>query len=230
LLIVLTGIDGSGKTTAARSLVAAARTAGKDAMLLSNYAGRRRMSLLGAKFGVHLPPRLADAAETAIRIANVLVSHARAYRHPGLVIMDRHLYCQLALRQARRLPRGRILPFILAKLPEPDLVIHLVVTPEQAHERVLARGTDAETLEELDSFRAAYEAIPEYARFTELAADGTPEEVLAKLTVAIADAGRTRAADFAAVVSSSDENGTPRQDVIHGRGSGHTQPRPDEAA
>jgi dTMP kinase len=110
------------------------------------------------------------------------------------------------------------------------VVIHLVVTPEQAHERVLARGTDAETLEELDSFRAAYEAIPEYARFTELAADGTPEEVLAKLTVAIADAGRTRAADFAAVVNGSDENGTPGQDVIHGRGSGHTQPRPDEAA
>ena len=170
-------------------MVAAARNAGKDALLLSNYAGRRRMSLLGARFGVHLPPRLADAVETVIRSANVLMSHARAHRHPGLVIMDRHLYCQLALRHARQLPRGRLLPFILAKLPTPNLVIHLVITPEQAHQRILARGTDAETLEELDSFRAAYRAIPEYAQFTELAADGTPDEVLAKLTLAIADAG-----------------------------------------
>lgn len=189
MLIVLTGIDGSGKTTAARSVVAAARSAGGDALLLSNYAGRRRMSLLGARFGVHLPPRLADAVETVIRSANVLMSHARAHRHPGLVIMDRHLYCQLALRHARQLPRGRVLPFILAKLPKPDLVLHLVITPEQAHQRILARGTDAETLEELDSFRAAYRAIPEYAQFTELEADGTPDEVLAKLTLAIADAG-----------------------------------------
>lgn len=189
MLIVLTGIDGSGKTTAARSVVAAARNAGRDALLLSNYAGRRRMSLLGARFGVHLPPRLADAVETVIRSSNVLMSHARARRHPGLVIMDRHLYCQLALRHARQLPRGRILPLILAKLPKPDLVVHLVITPEQAHRRILARGTDAETLEELESFRAAYRAIPEYAQFTELAADGTPDEVLAKLTRAIADAG-----------------------------------------
>jgi dTMP kinase len=188
LLIVLTGIDGSGKTTAARSAVAAARTAGKDALLLSNYAGRRRMSLLSAKFGVQLPPRLADVVETVIRTANVLRSHARAHRYPGLVIMDRHLYCQLALRQSRQLPRGRFLPFILGKLPEPDLVVHLVITPEQAHKRVLARGTDAETLEELESFRAAYQSIPEYAGFTKLAADGTPDEVLSKLTLAIADA------------------------------------------
>jgi dTMP kinase len=191
LLIVLTGIDGSGKTTAARSAVAAARTAGKDALLLSNYAGRRRMSLLSAKFGVQLPPLLADVVETVIRTANVLRSHARAHRHPGLVIMDRHLYCQLALRHARQLPRGRVLPFILAKLPRPDLVVHLVITPEQAHERVLARGTDAETLEELESFRAAYQSIPEYAGFTELAADGTPDEVLSKLTLAIGNASGT---------------------------------------
>jgi dTMP kinase len=194
LLIVLTGIDGSGKTTAARSLVAAARTAGKDALLLSNYAGRRRMSLLGARFGLHLPPRLADAVETVIRTANVLLSHARASRHPGLVIMDRHLYCQLALRQARQLPRGRFLPFILRTLPKPDLVVHLVISAEQAHRRVLARGTDAETLAELDSFQTAYQAIPEYTQFTELAADGTPDEVLSRLTLAIAEAQTAAAA------------------------------------
>ena len=192
MLIVLTGIDGSGKTTAARAAVAAARRAGKDALLLRNYAGRRRMSLLSEQFRIQFHPRVADAVETVIRTANVVISHARAHRHPGLVIMDRHLHCQLALREARGLPRGRFLPFLLRKIPQPDMVVHLVVDPEQAHQRVLARGTDTETLDELNSLRDAYQSIPEYMHFTELAASGTPEEVLSGLTLAIADAGRSQ--------------------------------------
>lgn len=188
MLIVLTGIDGSGKTTAARSVVAAARQRGEKALLLRNYAGRRRMSLLGARWGVRLHPRVADAVETLVRTVNVLVSHLRAYRYPGLVIMDRHLHCQLALRQARGLPRGRFLPLLLRRLPKPDLVLHLVIDPEEAHRRVAARGTDSETLEELTSFRAAYQSIPEYAGFTELAAGGTPEEMVSRLSLAIVQA------------------------------------------
>lgn len=188
MLIVLTGIDGSGKTTAARAVVAATRQAGGNALLLRNYAGRRRMSLIGARWGVRLHPRAADLVETLIRTANVLVSHARAYRYPGLVLMDRHLHCQLALRQARGLPRGRFLPFLLRKLPEPDLVIHLALDPLEAHRRVAARGTDTETLDELASFRAAYRSIPEYADFTEVSAGGNPDEVLSGLSLAIARA------------------------------------------
>jgi dTMP kinase len=188
LLIVLTGIDGSGKTTAARAVVDAARGAGEEALLLRNYAGRRRMSLLSARWGVRFHPQLADAVETLIRTVNVLISHARAHRHPGLVLMDRHLHCQLALRRARGLPRGRFLPFLLRKLPKPDLVIHLVIDPEEAHRRVLARGTDTETLGELNSFRAAYQSIPEYAHFTELDAGGTRDEMLSGLNLAIAHA------------------------------------------
>lgn len=185
MLIVLTGIDGSGKTTAARAMVTAVRQAGGKALLLRNYAGRRRMSLLCARWGLRLHPRLADAVETAIRTANVLVSHARACRYPGLVLMDRHLQCQLALRQSRGLPRGRFLPFLLRKLPKPDLVIHLVIDPEEAHRRVAARGTDTETVDELASFQDAYRSLPEYAGFTELAAGGTPEEMLSRLSLAI---------------------------------------------
>ena len=85
MLIVLTGIDGSGKTTAAEATVEAARQAGKSALLLRNYAGRRRMSLLSARLGIQLPPRLADFLETAVRTFNVLNSHRRArnFRRPG---------------------------------------------------------------------------------------------------------------------------------------------------
>lgn len=177
MLIVLTGIDGSGKTTAAQAL---ARDRG--ALLLSNYAGRRRMSLLAEGWGLRFHGRLADLIETTIRTFNVLVSHARAHNRPSLVVMDRHLYCQLALRQAKGLPRGRFLPYLLRILPTPDMVIHLVVDPEQALRRVLARATDTESLEELASLDTAYRSIPEYEDFLKLDANGTPEEVLAGLS------------------------------------------------
>ena len=189
LIIVLTGIDGSGKTTAAHALVAAARANGTEALLLSNYAGRRRMSLLSARFGVRLPARLADAVECAIRVANVLVSHARARRFPGLVVMDRHLQCQLALRRTRGLPRGRLLPRLIGALPRPDLVAYLDVSPERAHERIVARGTDAETLDDLQSLRDAYRSLPEYAHFVKIDADAPPAEVLSGLAEATDDAG-----------------------------------------
>ena len=185
MLIVLTGIDGSGKTTAARSLAAAAREKGSSALLLSNYAGRRRMSLLSARLGIRLPARLADALETTMRVFNVLVSTVRASRFQGLVVMDRHLHCQLALREARGLRRGWLLPWLLRTLPAPDLVLHLDVSPEAAHQRIVARGTDEESVAELTALRNAYRALPEYAGMVKIDADGPPAEVVARLVDAV---------------------------------------------
>jgi dTMP kinase len=185
MIIVLTGIDGSGKTTAARSLVAAAHAEGSSALLLSNYAGRRRMSLLSARLGIHLPAPLADAAETTMRVFNVLVSAVRATRFEGLVVVDRHLHCQLALREARGLRRGRLLPWLLRTLPAPDLLLHLDVNPEAAHRRILVRGTDKESLAELTALRNAYRALPEYPGMVKIDAGGPPADVLARLIDAL---------------------------------------------
>lgn len=181
MLIVLTGIDGSGKSTAARALVDAVRAEGGDGLVLSNHAGRRRMSLLSARLGFQLPPTLADAIETAIRVCNVLVSHSRARRFQGLVVMDRHLHCQLALRHTRAIPRGWFLPWLLSALPTPDLVVHLDVDPCVAHQRILARGTDEESVEDLTAFRNAYRSLPEYQEFVQVNAEGSTDEVLARV-------------------------------------------------
>ncbi|BAS11264.1 probable thymidylate kinase [Arthrobacter sp. Hiyo4] len=181
MLIVLTGIDGSGKSTAARALVHAARADGENALLLSNHAGRRSMSVLAERLGIRWPGRLVDAVETTLRVANVLVSHARASRIDGLVVMDRHLHCQLALRAAKGLRRGRLLPWLISSLPEPDAVVHLDVEPALAHERIVARGTDSETLADLVDLRDAYRSMPEYPGFVQLDADCPPAEVVARL-------------------------------------------------
>jgi dTMP kinase len=181
VLIVLTGIDGSGKSTAARTLVSAARAEGGNALLLSNHAGRRSMSVVAERLGIRWPGRLADAVETTLRTVNVLISHARASRFDGLVVMDRHLYCQLALRAAKGLPRGKVLPTLLAALPAADAVVHLDADPAVAHRRIVARGTDNETLAELVSFRDAYRSLPEYAQFTVIDADVPAAVLLARL-------------------------------------------------
>ncbi|SDW76362.1 dTMP kinase [Arthrobacter sp. cf158] len=193
MLIVLTGIDGSGKTTAARALVDSARAEGRSALLLSNHAARRRMSVLSERFGWQLPPRIADFIETGVRLFNVLVNHARAQRFDGLVVMDRHLHCQLALRQANGLQRGRLIPRLLEKLPTPDLHVHFDVDPRLAHQRVTARGTDKESLAHLEAFREAYRSLPEYENFVEVDADGEPGEVLAQLNRVISVASEEAA-------------------------------------
>ena len=190
MLIVLTGIDGSGKTTAARALVESARADGKNALLLANHAARRRLSLLSERFGWTLPPRVADFIETTVRLFNVLVNHARAHRFDGLVVMDRHLHCQLALRRANGLGRGRLLPWLLGKLPAPDLAVHFDVDPRLAHQRVTARGTDNETLADLEAFRSAYRSLPEFDDFVVVDAGGSPEQVFAQLNRVIAARGR----------------------------------------
>lgn len=163
----------------------AARLAGGKALLLRNHAGRRNLTQWSARSGIPLNPRLADALETVIRTFNVVVSHTRAIRFPGLVVMDRHIYCQLGLRSVRGIPRGRFLPWLLRHLPGPDLVIHFDIAPEQALERILLRGTDTETLEELTALSEGYRALPEFPGFLRIDAGGAQNEVLDALTDAI---------------------------------------------
>ncbi|TQS92956.1 thymidylate kinase [Arthrobacter sp. TS-15] len=191
MLIVLTGIDGSGKTTAARALVDSARAEGRSALLLSNHAARRRMSLLSQRFGWTAAPRVLDFIETGVRLFNVLVNHARARQFDGLVVMDRHLHCQLALRKAYGLRRGRLLPWLLEKLPAADLHVHFDTDPTVAHARVMARGTDQETVAELTAFRDAYRSLPEYESFVEVDANGEPGNVLAQLNRVITSASKS---------------------------------------
>ena len=188
MIIVLTGIDGSGKSTAARALVASVRARGGRAVVVSNHAGRRVMSLAAASLGVRLPDRVADAVETLLRVVNVLVSHLRASRFDGLVVMDRHLHCQLALRHAKGLPRGRFLPWLMDRLPQPDAIIHLDLDPAEAHRRIIARGTDSENLEDLAAFHKGYRELPEYAGFLRIDACAPAAEVAAELNSRLASA------------------------------------------
>jgi dTMP kinase len=159
-LIVLLGIDGAGKSTAAREVEEL--LPGTPVLVLGNYSGRKTISALARRFGVSLPAHVADVLETAVRVFNVLLNHLRAAWFDGVVIMDRHLYCQLALRKARGIRRRRALSALLRLLPPAQAVVYFDVTAEQAHERITLRGEDQEDLEDLQKFRLGYTALAWY--------------------------------------------------------------------
>ncbi len=187
MILVLVGIDGAGKTTAARAL--AGRVApGTRVRVLGNYSGRKTIMGWARQLGWKPPVRVLDAMETLVRLVNVLVNSARAARFDGVVIMDRHLHCQLALRAARGIRTGVVLPAALRALPHPDAVLVLDLPATEAHRRIAARGTDSETLEELQAYRKAYLDLARRASLSVIDAGRPPgdvadalEEVLAGL-------------------------------------------------
>ncbi|OUM41874.1 nucleoside/nucleotide kinase family protein [Arthrobacter sedimenti] len=191
-IVVLAGIDGAGKTTAAHAL---GRLLGpsRPTLVLANHSGRRTLAAWLDRSGRTLPACVLDVAESAVRSVNVIANHLRARRFDGVVIMDRHLHCQQALRVARGLGRGRVLSALARMLPA-DTVVFLDASPEEAHRRITARGTDAESLEHLRAYREGYLALPEFAGFHRVAADAPLlavlddiEEVISRGTPSVED-------------------------------------------
>lgn len=146
------------------------------------------MASMWARLGIRLSPRVEDFLESSARIWNVLINTVRARRRSGLVLMDRGLVCQLALRRMRGLQRGHVIPWLLSVLPRPDAVVHFELDPALALRRIDRRAVDTETLQGLTDFQAGYASLPEYATFTVLDASRPPAFVQADLT-AIAGRG-----------------------------------------
>lgn len=179
--MVLLGIDGTGKTTTAAALVAAEREAGRPGIVLRNRSGRRWLARTSARVGVEVPVRWADRFETVVRTVNVAVCQVRAARRDGLVVIDRHLVCQLVQRRVRGLPPGRILPWSAAAVLRGAVVVVLDVPAETAQARISARGQDDESLEYLRAARAAYLEFAGARGWAVVDATGAPEAVLARL-------------------------------------------------
>ncbi|MBF4993118.1 thymidylate kinase [Arthrobacter gandavensis] len=207
MIIVLTGIDGAGKSTAGRLLTEALNSTGRRAVFTANRSGRRTFASWCDRYGVRPPAAALDAVETAVRCFNVLLSQLRHRTGSGTVVMDRYLYCQMALRRTRGLSPGRILPRLAAALPLPDVVFHFELPAETAHTRIARRNTDSETLEHLAGFAEAYRELPEYPSFVVLDARRPPSLLVRDMLVILESCGpgtgrqaqgvRTRAASAA---------------------------------
>ncbi|TKV26498.1 thymidylate kinase [Arthrobacter sp. NamB2] len=193
--ILLTGIDGSGKSTAACRLTRAITESGGAAVMLRTPAGRRTMNGWWAALSWTPHPRVLDVLETALRVINVLLNEARLRRFEGVAVLDRGLQCQLALREARGLPRGILLPWLQRVLPAPDVVAHFDLPVDVALARIRARGTDRESHQDLTALVSGYRRLPEYATFMLIDADRPAEDVLGDLLALTGWGGRSHLPD-----------------------------------
>ncbi|ASN40640.1 MULTISPECIES: dTMP kinase [Paeniglutamicibacter] len=179
--IVLLGIDGAGKTTAAESLVKVLKLSGTPAQLLRNPAGRRWLSRVAERFGTSLSPSWANRIESVVRCVNVLRAHLKATTFHGTTVMDRHIACQLVLQSVRGLPRGHVLPWLIARLPRPEAIVLLDLPAELAQARIILRGEDSETLLYLESAREAYLRIAQDKGWHIIDGSADPEQVLSNI-------------------------------------------------
>lgn len=163
MLIVIEGIDGSGKTTQATLLYDALKRRGYKVMLLSEptesiYGEKIRQKL---RDGDYTPNELyelfvKDRKHHAKKIESLLNSNT-------IIIMDRYYISTIAYQGAQGIPISRILNDH-ENMPQPDIIIILDVDPETALKRLGRKKDTFERKHFLEEVRARYLKIPSILR------------------------------------------------------------------
>jgi len=164
-LIVIDGLDGSGKATQTKILVNRLKTEGHEAETLDfpqytqNFFGGMVRQYLDGKFGpaTKVDPRLAsllyaaDRWESSEKIKQWLAADK-------IVILDRY-YTSNLIHQTPKLEEAEIDDFIswiekmeleIFKIPKPDLVLYLHVDAQTSHNLIAKRGQGHDGHDELE--------------------------------------------------------------------------------
>jgi dTMP kinase len=201
-MIALLGVDGSGKSTAARQLARDLTARGIPARYFENAGGRPILDGLAHRLGRRdgrqlLGDRGYLGVEAAIRFLALTRAVVLSTTSRRVAVMDRYAYCQYALVRTRAgttteigndgessptaapTAAERRIRRCYRGFPRPDAVFYLALPAELAAERVRSRGRDVEDPRYLAAFDAAYRTLPEFATFTVIDASAEPETVLA---------------------------------------------------
>jgi dTMP kinase len=152
LLIVLEGIDGSGKTTQARSLVRRLRQAGARTVRFrepSRGKWGREIKRHARRAGSLAPEEELDLF-LKDRRDNVERNLRPALTRREVVVLDRYYYSSIAYQGAKGLDPARIKRLNERFAARPDLVIILDVGPETGLARISGRRTRDELFERED--------------------------------------------------------------------------------
>lgn len=165
-LIVVEGIDGTGKTTLCARLAAALRAAGHEVVETrepwTSPAGRRLRELLAA------PERTTSGEEELELFHADRAEHVAQVVNPALargawVVQDRSWHSTAAYQGARGVAPAEIAARSKAIVPPPDVVVLLVLAPERALERITASRGATSSFERLDDLRAVARRYQEIA-------------------------------------------------------------------
>jgi len=152
LLVVLEGIDGSGKTTQARALLRRLRRRGLKAVFFREPTrGRwgREIKRLAARADSLTPEEELDLF-VKDRRENVEKNLEPALAAGKIVVLDRYYFSTIAYQGAKGLDTGRIRRLNESFAVEPDLVVILDVDPAAGLARIAGRATRDELFERED--------------------------------------------------------------------------------
>lgn len=171
-LIVIEGLDGSGKATQAARLTDALNAQGKDVKQISfpDYASDSSALIkmyLGGKFGSHPDDVNAYAASTFYsvdRYASYKTNWGDFYRRGGIVVSDRYTTSN-AVHQCSKLPREQWPAFLdwlfdfeynKIGIPVPDRVVYLEADPAVSQGLMTARYKGDESKKDIHEKDLAY--------------------------------------------------------------------------
>jgi dTMP kinase len=152
LLIVLEGIDGSGKTTQARALLRRLRRRGREAVFFREPTrGRwgREIKRLAVRADSLTPEEQLDLF-VKDRRENVALNLKPALAAGKIVVLDRYYFSTIAYQGAKGLDTGRIRRVNEAFAVRPDLVVILDVDAAAGLGRIAGRKTRDELFERED--------------------------------------------------------------------------------
>jgi len=159
MLIVIEGIDGSGKSTQAKILFDKLSKMGCKVALLAEPTN--------SIYGIKIREKLASGEYTAeelyelfvkdreLNAANIRRLLSRGY----IVILDRYYISTIAYQGAQGIPIERILRDH-KNFPQPDIVIILDIDPGKALNRLKKKKDTFETQRFLEKVRAIYLEVP----------------------------------------------------------------------
>jgi dTMP kinase len=166
-LIVLEGIDGSGKTTLQRGIAAALAKRGHDVVTTKEPTegplGKKiREMAQGQRERVSKEEELALFHED--RKIHVDTVVRPALRSGAIVVQDRSYFSTVAYQGERGFDRAELTAMGRAIAPDPDLLIVVDVPAELALERIHASrpsaADDFERLESLQRIRRVFQDLP----------------------------------------------------------------------
>ena len=152
LLIVLEGIDGSGKTTQARALLRRLRRRGRQAVFFREPTrGRwgREIKRLAVRADSLTPEEQLDLF-VKDRRENVALNLKPALAAGKVVVLDRYYFSTIAYQGAKGLDPGRIRRLNEAFAVRPDLVVILDVDAAAGLGRIAGRKSRDELFERED--------------------------------------------------------------------------------
>jgi dTMP kinase len=192
-LVSFAGLDGAGKTTQAR-LLADWLTATGFTVALEAPQGpsfvRSVLTDLASGLGLHdhhevFGPDVTYLLTAFMRHRDWAERVVPALRTHQWIVTDRSAVCYYAAAYATGATNVERLRMVMRRLPVPDLVLFLDVTPEEAFRRLERRNDGREEAAFLAANERGYHQLPEFAGFTVIAGFGSIPEVHARIRQAV---------------------------------------------